>query len=51
MLARMEAGEREYGDASFNRSAPETVREIQEELLDVANWAFILWCKMDKLVL
>ena len=51
MRIRMEEGEDEYGDASFQTDPAETVREIQEELLDVANWSFILWCKMDKLVL
>jgi len=50
MHVRMEKGQQEYGDTSFETAPKETVKEIQEELLDVANWAFILWRKIDKLV-
>jgi len=41
-LARLEKGAQEYGDESFYRSSDELAREIEEELLDVANWSSIL---------
>jgi len=43
----MQQGQREYGDASFSRPLPDLQREISEELLDVANWAYIMWCRVD----
>jgi len=43
---RLEAGEREYGGASFARSPGELVGEILEELEDVAGWAFVAWCRV-----
>ena len=47
---RMYIGEIEYGDSSFDRHPVEIVKEIQEELLDVCNWSFIMWRRMEKLV-
>ena len=41
-LARLEKGAQEYGDESFYKPSGELVREIEEELLDVANWSSIL---------
>lgn len=46
---RLEAGAREYGDHSFRRPAGELVREIEQELLDVAGWSFILWARLGAL--
>lgn len=46
LAARLEAGRREYGDASLLRSPAELVGEIEEELLDVAGWAFVLWLRV-----
>jgi len=46
---RLEAGKREYGDSSFTRSASELAGEIEEELLDVAGWAFFLWLKIKEM--
>src|SRR5262249_48598856 len=43
---RLEAGARDYGNQSFNRPPTELVREIQEELVDVGAWSFILWCRI-----
>ena len=42
----MERGEIEYGSKSFSADPVKLAEEIQEELLDVSNWAFILWCRM-----
>jgi hypothetical protein len=46
---RLEAGARTYGEASFQRHATELAAEIEEELLDVSGWAFILWCRLRRL--
>lgn len=46
---RLEVGKREYGDSSFRRPMVELVGEIQEELLDVAGWAFILYSRLERL--
>lgn len=49
LTRRMEAGAREYGDASFHKTAPRTLTEIQEELLDVCGWGFILYVRLERL--
>ena len=43
---RLETGRREYGDDSLRRSQTELRTEIEEELLDVAGWAFVLWVRV-----
>ena len=49
LRARLEAGASEYGDASFDKSTPSLIDEIQQELEDVSGWAFILWAKLERL--
>lgn len=49
LRARLVAGAREYGDASFDRPAAELVDEIQQEREDVCGWALILWVRLDGL--
>lgn len=44
---RLEAGQREYGDASFGRPPLELVAEIREELFDVFGWGWILLQRLD----
>ena len=39
---RLAVGEREYGNASFQRSPDEIVREILAETLDRAGWCYVL---------
>lgn len=46
---RLERGKEEYGDSSFTRPPSELAGEIEEELLDVAGWAFFLWLNIRKL--
>lgn len=46
---RLEAGRQTYGDISFQRPREELIEEICQELLDVAGWAFILYCRIDNL--
>lgn len=47
--SRLEAGARAYGDASFARSPAELVGEIEQELLDVCGWAFVLHERLQRL--
>jgi hypothetical protein len=47
MFKRHKKGRKEYGDKSFSRSPVDLIGEIREELLDVANWAFILATRLD----
>jgi hypothetical protein len=44
--ARLAQGAREYGDRSFDRPISELLGEIEQELLDVCGWSFLLWCKL-----
>ena len=44
--ARLEMGREEYRDRAFTRPPEELIREIEQELLDVCGWAFILWCRL-----
>ena len=41
--ARLEAGRTTYGDRSFTLPPERLAGEVEEELMDVAAWAFILW--------
>ena len=42
---RLKKGYHEYGDKSFDRSSNSLLNEIQEELVDVAGWAEILYSR------
>ena len=44
--ARLDAGAHEYGDASFNRPIASTLSELEDEVLDVAGWAFVMWVQL-----
>ncbi len=46
---RLDAGKREYGDSSFRRPRAELLDEVQEELLDVCGWSYILWIRLERL--
>jgi hypothetical protein len=46
---RLEAGAQNYGGASFRRAPAELAGEIEQELLDVCGWAFVLWCRLRRL--
>jgi hypothetical protein len=35
-----------YGDRSFQMHPAELSGEVEEELLDVTGWAFVLWVRM-----
>ncbi len=51
ILARLAKGHVQYGDKSYERSINELAGEIQQELLDVAGWAFIMYRKLERLKL
>ena len=44
--ARLEQGRKVYGDRSFTREPEELRGEIEEELLDVCAWSFVLWVRV-----
>jgi len=44
--SRLERGRKDYGDRSFSLPPAELAREVEEELLDVAAWSFILWTRI-----
>lgn len=46
---RLENGCATYGDSSFDRPLDLLITEIQQELMDVAGWGFILHQRLDKL--
>jgi hypothetical protein len=46
---RLLIGAETYGDTSFGASPDKLLDEIQQELLDVSGWAFILWCRIQEL--
>lgn len=49
LRGRLEAGFLEYGDGSFARSPVSLFDEIQEEMLDIAGWGFVAWCRLSEL--
>jgi len=49
VLKRLQQGEQEYGNSSFSRPISCILSEIEEELLDIAGWGYIGWCKIQKL--
>jgi hypothetical protein len=46
---RLEVGAKVYGDHSFLRPPAELAGEIEEEILDICGWAFVLWCRLRRL--
>ena len=43
---RMLAGRRAYGDRSFSKDPRELLEEVQQELLDVCGWSYVLYCRV-----
>ena len=46
MESRLAAGQREYGDASFDRPIAELIDEVEEEIIDQVGWSFIAWSRI-----
>jgi hypothetical protein len=44
--SRLEEGAVEYNDESFSLPQSDLIREIEEEILDVVTWSFILAVKV-----
>lgn len=47
VFARLEMGKRTYGDDSFERPLERLLVEIQQELMDVCGWSFIMWSRIE----
>lgn len=43
---RLEQGAKEYGDASLKAPPKALAGEIEEEILDIVGWGFLLWLRM-----
>lgn len=46
VFKRLEDGERVYHGASFQRPPGELAGEVEQEILDLAAWSFILWTRL-----
>ncbi|MFI5364973.1 MAG: hypothetical protein ACHQ4J_05055 [Candidatus Binatia bacterium] len=44
--SRLQQGAQTYGDRSFQQTPDVLAGEIEQELLDVCAWSFILWCRL-----
>jgi hypothetical protein len=47
--ARLAAGAQAYADQSLAAAPADLAAEVEEELLDVAGWSFILWRRLRSL--
>ena len=45
---RLRQGEQEYQDRSFSADPADLLSEIEQELLDVCGWSFLLWTRLQK---
>jgi hypothetical protein len=41
--AKLDQGERSYGEKSFDRPAWELLYELEQEAIDLAGWGYVLW--------
>lgn len=41
--ARLDKGAREYKNRSFTRSVRDVEKELEEELLDLVGWTYVMW--------
>jgi len=49
IVVRLDKGEAEYEGRSFSKSPDVLLDEIEEELLDVAGWSFIMWKRIKEI--
>lgn len=49
LRARLEAGARTYGNASFERPVADLIGEAMEEAEDICGWSFLAWVRLDRL--
>jgi hypothetical protein len=45
----MEQGRIEYGDRSFSRDPDALLAEIQQEALDLCNWGYVAWHRVERM--
>lgn len=45
--ARLDAGRETYADRSFGRDPRDLIHELQEELVDVCGWGYILSMRLN----
>lgn len=43
LTQRMEDGYWTYGDKSLNQPVPTTLKELEQELIDIPGWSYIAW--------
>lgn len=46
LACRLEVGAIEYGNKSFKKNCAQLKQEIEQELLDIAGWAYVMWAKL-----
>lgn len=46
LAARLATGAAEYGNKSFNKTRAQLKQEMEQELLDIAGWAYVMWAKL-----
>jgi hypothetical protein len=49
MDKKMAKGYETFGDKSYDRDGLSLIKEIQEELVDVAGWAQVRWGQLEEL--
>lgn len=49
ITARIEKGQEEYGNRSFDKPLDALSNEVLEELEDTALWSFIIWVRVQSL--
>ena len=49
LVKRLRAGADSYGDGSFYQPGEQICAELEQEVLDIAGWGFIAWCKIREL--
>jgi hypothetical protein len=50
LAARLEAGAAAYGDKSFDKPTPALFSELQQEMLDIAGWGYVLHERVRRLL-
>lgn len=49
LRTRLNQGAKDYGEKSFSRHLPDLLGELEQELLDQAGWAYVGWCRIQRL--
>lgn len=46
LSCRLEAGAAQYGNKSFAKNTAQLKNEMEQEILDIAGWAYVMWAKL-----